>query len=330
MAVEGSTLVPTTRGWKQAWHLTPNDIIFDQYGRPQHIVSVQPTGLKEFYMVTLDDGYEILGDSTMGFNLMDKKWRDRYSKMNCLKNRQKVLGMKRPLTHKSISDLLDRELQRKDTHYEYAIPCSESVQFPTQDLPVPPYVLGVWQATMLRTKKHTKFGRDMEKIKKTCRQYGYKITETKHRFTITTIDGTTIPQSFARMQWVYPTYIPKEYILSSVDQRKQLIEGLVDGCEIKKADQKLKYRYCTQKIPELLAIQEIIESLGIKINIKYHKGMNYYFVTFESLPDFSVPYGKNRRIIRKVESVGQKHGVHIKVTGKTGEFLIEKGFIPVC
>lgn len=120
-------------------------------------------------------------------------------------------------------DITTSELYETRYQQRYMVPSVEPVPYPERELPIDPYKLGCWLA-----------GKRLPSVSGQIRKLG----------------------------WQYLDYIPEEYLISSIDQRVALLQGIMDArgrttsytkeCVVTLKKQKLAFDF-----------QELVSSLGI-------------------------------------------------------------------
>lgn len=168
---------------------------------------------------------------------------------------------------------------RKASNFAVAVP--EAAELPEVELPIEPYVLGVWlgdgdsdggrigsNATVLDDSGLS----DQEHVMSQFAAYS-PVSKDATRF------GTRGLTTLLRENsLLHNKHIPVAYLRSSIEQRLQLLQGLMDSDGCIASDGKASF---TQKDPALFAlVVELIRSLGIKVNV------------FENETSYPVPDGR--------------------------------------
>jgi hypothetical protein len=202
------------------------------------------------------------------------------------------------------------------------------VEYSARDLPVPPYVFGIWYATLSPVGRHWLRSRPLNKMQRVFRNYGYFIKTKKHKNGDTLFDiRPSIRDSFLFAGLNIPTSIPFYYLDGSTSQRTELLEGLIDGGLIKKYKNSNLHVSNDANYHLMRKIQSLVESLGIKTTLHTPSNSTSYTLKFRINDDFSLLYGANRRFVVKITEIPPQKCVHVD-TG--GQFLVGEGFIPVC
>jgi replicative DNA helicase len=142
------------------------------------------------------------------------------------------------------------------------IPVAMPVEMPTATLPIDPYVLGIW----LADGKHTssEVSKPDEFIWSEIQRRGYLIGANTGKScptrTIIGIRGELIKLGLFRNK-----HIPEMYLVSSVQQRVDLLRGLMDGDG---SANEARKQACFQSTSKQLSddVKELVESLGCRVN----------------------------------------------------------------
>lgn len=327
MAIESRTPVPTTEGWVLASQLRVGDLVFNPRGEPQPVRATQLYIPGECYEVSLDDGLSVIGDRHMSFKLQTRKWRQRHAKWqkSLATSKYAKKSMKRPLVVRNAKELFKGPLVRKDRTKEYSIGNCEPVQFPHADLPVPPYVFGFWFGTLSPSGYHwVPSDCDLERVKKRFRAHGFfirtfKSSGGKEKMSF----RPSVKDSFLFAGAEIPTIIPFSYLLSSPEQRAELLEGLMDSKNAKPNKRYGKHSFTEASWASIRRKQALVESLGYKTILSKREKRESYTLYF-------APTSKNpvytRRFIKKVEKIPPSQCAHIETDEP---FLVGEGFLAV-
>lgn len=282
-ALSLDTEIPTPAGWKRMEDVHEGDFVFGPDGKPAAVLYESPIFNKRMYAVEFEDG-EIIKASA------DHIW--------TVKSRSSVAAMKRvPKTKRNKStaryreggwyDATTEELARhyyrdrrdgKGRDYMYRVPMTQPVEYPERDLPLDPYLLGVWLGDGSSNNGHiTVSYEDAEETMRNLEGCGYSLTfrEKKDRAPAIIVDlkkhGTrATPESFLgkiRALGVYKNkHIPEEYMTASVEQRLALLQGLMDTDGTVSKSGECEFTQMDRAIVE--QVVELASSLGIKTKMK--------------------------------------------------------------
>ena len=328
MALLANQKVLTLDYWKPASKLEVGDYVFDRNGKPVRITLVQQYRSEQCYEVTFGDHMAVGGDAHLGFPIETEKYR---RQVRAYKAKKKF---KRPLKPMTVEYLLTQPLrQRRDNRSSFSIQTTKPLEFPNQDLPVPPFIFGFWFVNH-KPKGHMMFTKGREKfITDKFREYGYKVIPGM-RHPNGERQFTTYPTIPSQLFPPNPIKIPNNYLLASAEQRLELLQGLIAGKSRQYAPSKDTFRLTHNHYPTVLGIIGLIESLGNQSKVEYYSDKNSYTIYFKTRlrliegqvsPPVKVLLG--RRFIKRIEPVAPQLCVHIETDGEDNSFLVGEGFI---
>jgi deoxycytidine triphosphate deaminase len=340
--IEGKALaldtpVPTPDGWRTIGDLESGDWVFAPTGHEIPVTDVSEVMLgRPCREVTFSDGTTVVADA-------EHLWR--------VRTHDDPPHRRRTLTTDQIAQSV-----RRGSGYRWRLDQCAPVQYEERDLPIDPYVLGVWIGDGTSTKAEVTCAdqpilREIElagyPVQRASGPIAYRIGGAGH-----TRDGRTgrysanssMSSLLREMGVLGRKRIPREYLQASVAQRRALLEGLMDTdgyvdtlgrCDITTIDLELAEQYA-----------ELIASLGHRPLIATKTATLYgkvcglrHEVTFTPreivfrLPrkrarqQLTQRFNRGRSIVavRAVASVPVKC---IQVGSEEGTFLITRRFIP--
>lgn len=227
-ACDDDTLIPMPRGrFKRIGDIKPGDRVFGRYGRPVHVTQVFHHKNKTAYQVTLRDGRSFICCDEHLVPYIDNTGTGHVS-------------------HKPLGEMLNdytkiyKDGKRK---YKYRIPICDAVQYKKQDHIISPYAMGVLLGagcltentlTILSTDEHViqKFiqetGLDIDNMHTSKRGFGRSFTHDK----TADIIREELNRLYLRRKSSIEKFIPHEYLMDTIKNRKALLAGLLDtdGC----------------------------------------------------------------------------------------------------
>ena len=295
------TPLPTPRGWTTMGALRPGDLVFDESGQPTVVVgATRPMLGRPCREVVFSDGTTVVADIAHEWQTIDKS------------GREHGLRRQRIVTTAEIESTLVVRGERN-----HQIPLTQPVQYPERDLPIDPYVLGVWLGKSTTTKAEMTCSEP--RIVREVVGAGYAVA----------------PRWTRELELSGERVIPGEYLRASVEQRMALLHGLMDAdgdvdgsgrCNLTTADETMANRMC-----------ELIAGLGFCPTLARRRPR--YDVQF--VPDRPVVrlqrklgrqgtcgrFDRHRAIVdvREVTSVPVRC---IEVASRRGLFLVTRAFIP--
>lgn len=264
--------IPTPDGWKRMRDVHVGDLVFGKDGRPSRVLYESPTFNKPMYTVRFEDGSEVCASADHVWTVKTRKSKRRGKTWFDL------------TTEDMAGDFMHQRADGVGVEYKYRVPMNGAVEYPEKELPVHPYVLGVWLGDGTRTKGELTLNHaDAAHIASRIEECGYPVERVSYpsdrpngadRYIVDRrrhgSSDPRDPKSFRNtlksMGVLDHKRIPEEYLHASVEQRWELLRGLMDTDG-----------YCSKsgeceftQVDEAMALQvlELIRSLGIKATFK--------------------------------------------------------------
>lgn len=327
MAILATEKILTLDYWKPASKIQPGDYLFDRNGQPVRVKLVQTIQAQACYEVQLNDYTSVAGDGRLSFLVETPKYRKRTHEYKGKRQ------FKRPLAAKTVDELALAPLKTKHKRLAYSIPTASPLELPHQDLPVPPFLFGFWFFNQNRDRQYTFIPNYTQLIEQKFKDHGYKIEigrkihNGQHMFSVyPTIESQLAPN--------IPVKIPANYILSSKEQRLELLRGILCAKSRQYSKSRDTFRITTQNFGTIQQIQYIVESLGHRTKVHYDETKKYYTIFFRSRlnllenqvsPPVKVHLG--RRYIKQIEPLPPQQCIHIETDGPDNSYLVGEGFI---
>lgn len=337
-----STLVPTTDGWKAMKDIQVGDYVFGYDGKPTRVT--WESGVmynKECYKLTFSDGTEIVADKDHLWVAADAVGRTARAKSGRYIRTQVVT-----------TEQMSKSVTYDGKHSNWSIENCKPVHYDKKDLPIPPYIFGLWLGD--GAKDYAQLTTMDKEIEEAWFEYGVSIGLEPYSYGIQKRlrSGRKVNNRFTdtiKSMGVYKNkHIPDCYLQSSVEDRIELLQGLMDSdgtCEVSK--KKNSWSFCNKDKKIVDGFVELIASLGIKSTTSAykHKGeddFTYYvkFVSYDIQP-FKLERKKakeneltitnspsKRRFIRSIEKVESVPVKCIEVEAYDRLYLVTKNFIP--
>lgn len=324
-----TTPIPTPAGWTTIGQLSVGDEIIGGDGHPARVTRLTPVRTDSTcYKVTFDDETSIVADA-------GHLWLAR--KMSS--------GRKTPRIYTT--------QQMVDSGERFAVPRPPAVKSPEIELPVDPYLLGLWIGDGSTGQPHLNLRREDsdfiygELQALNVKPHWISDVKTARRLSVSEIGATYgSPSSFRqRMEELdifHSKAIPPQYLRASLDQRLALLQGLMD------TDGHVDgHGFCTfvSTIPHVAtAVMELVHSLGFLGHLtrqEDHRRITYkdvfkvHFTPTAELPPARLP----RHLARlkaetykwqqiSIESVPSVPVRCIEVDSHDHMFLAGFGFVP--
>ena len=129
-ALPNSTKIPTPDGFKRVDEIKVGDYLFDAFGKPTRILGVYPQGIKDVYYVLFKDGRKALCCE-------DHLW------SYCTTGQNKKFKQQRKFYTKTLKELQQLELKTQNHGYQILIPMNYAAQYSKKEYYIPPYVFGL-------------------------------------------------------------------------------------------------------------------------------------------------------------------------------------------
>lgn len=317
------TPVLTDKGWKTMGSLCKSDKVFDKEGKLVNILNISKVKNKKCLKIIFDNNEEIVSD-------FEHRWLV-YTK-NGNKKKERVM------TTQEIKDYND-----SITRHSYNILKIENAK-PLNNknikLPIDPYVLGVWLGDGHSI--DAKITQANKKVWEEIKKRGYDIGDDVSQGGAGLASTRTIfnlQKELRKNNLIKNKHVPDIYLLSSYEQRLDLLRGLMDsdGTFNKKRN---RFSISTTKKCQVEFSTKIISSLGIKTTtLKYFKNINgkkiqCYNVEFKTdsfnpflirNQDLNLKTEKDKhtfRAIKNVEEIDSVPTICIEVDSPSSTFLI--------
>jgi len=267
------TELPTPNGFIRLADLKEGDQLFDENGNVCNVVKLHPINLSpESYEVQFDDGTKVEACAEHLWSTWDRKTRLKYSK-----TKKDSLGPQ----VRNTKEILNSLRVNSNNTANHSIPCSKPVNYSKKDLPIDPYVLGVWLGDGTSREGSIECAdkfilEEIERAGYSIHLHKSSIRESKScRYGIgDKIDNgrgskiRVLMKQLKELNLINNKHIPEIYLHSSIEQRLSLLQGLMDtdGCCFKGA-----MEYCSVNQQLAYGVLELINSLGIKANCKKNK-----------------------------------------------------------
>jgi deoxycytidine triphosphate deaminase len=335
------TLVPTSQGWRTMAELEPGDLVFDEDGFPTVVLAATPPLTdRPCFEVRFSDGTVVVADANHLWRTIKKN------------DRRHGLRVDRVVTTRQIAETL-----RVRGEVNHHVPQAGAPWYAERELPIDPYVLGVWIGDGTTTKGEITCA-DAEILAEVAAA-GYRVAPQRTRPLVYRIGGTghsrcattgrltrndSLSSKLRNLELLGRKRIPDEYLRASIAQREALLQGLMDTdgyvdrfgrCDLTTVKADLAEQMC-----------ELVASLGFRPKLARKRAIlnNRYIgprYEIQFVPDrpvfrLSRKLGRHRtrgrfHDFRGVVDVREVPSVPVRcveVSSPSGLFLITKAFIP--
>lgn len=253
------TLIATPTGWQTMGDTHVGDVILTPFGDRTTVTGVFPKGTRPVYRVTLRDG-------STSESCEQHLWQ---------------------IESEQISEVIDTlELKRRiDAGKQVDLPRLEPLDYNKRDYSLDPYVLGVILACgSIQSNGDVKFGTNDIGIVEEIRRRGYNVVEATERSKRRIIYWINDVKNTIRMLGLedkhsWETFIPESYLYGSVEQRLDLLRGLMDADGSINSNGRMSFSCESKRLAE--NVQALIRSLGGRAI--FNVWTNVTFVSFDQL-----------------------------------------------
>ena len=254
------TPIPTPTGWTTMGHLHTGDQVFDAAGKPCHVTYATPVmHERQCYEVLFDDGSTIVADADHQWSAYDfpawKSFREAQYRAGRAVTyprlaRDQSARRRRPRVV-TTQQMLDEGLHAcSDGRPNWYIPLARPLDLPDADLPVDPYVLGCWLGDGKTASSEMTIGAEDEgHFRGELASAGPLRTLTRELLAVGLLRGAR-------------KHIPTAYMRGSVEQRRALLQGLLDTDGHVETSGVVDL--CLADLPLLRQARELVCSLGHK------------------------------------------------------------------
>ena len=239
-----STLIPTKYGMRSLADVSVGDIVYDEKGKETTVIDTVVEYPKTAYYIHFSTGEKIHCGGEHQWTLWDHHARKQYNRKNTTqlnkpdnwatwKDDNSGRGAKTIDTDEMYLTQTFKSGLRDDR--EYSIFTCDPIQWEEKQLTVDPYVLGYWLGNGTRRNSQITVNYDdWEHVKNKIEQAGYyfstinKKPQDKHMVTASIAKKGQFNNSIFSL-FKGKNYIPEEYKYGSIEQRKQLLYGLMDS-----------------------------------------------------------------------------------------------------
>lgn len=237
------TPIPTPDGWATMASLQVGDYVFDKDGRPTQVTVKSRVKNIGVFKLTFDDTTEIRCDEEHLWYMFD--------------------GTTKPVTELIVGDCL---------------PIAKPLELPEQDLPLDPYVLGYWLGNGKHTSGEISAALDDEEaLRKIFTTRGFELSGQAYlkngsKGWAATIKG--IRGHLSRIGVRGNKHIPAPYLRGSYEQRKSLLQGLMDSDGSANAFRRSAV-FCNTNPVLMRQAYELACSLGLRAKVHTLQAMGF-------------------------------------------------------
>ncbi len=344
-ALAVDTPIPTPTGWTTMGELRVGDEVYGADGKPRPVVAVSEVMLgRPCYDVLFSDGETLTADAS-------HQWR------TTTKAARKRCGPSAVVTTEQMAASL-----RVRDEVNHHIELTAALRCPELDLPIDPYILGVWLGDGTSTKAELTCGTGDEHVLEEIRAIGHDVWPASGRVAYRvgglsrgregrlrdalgrySADGS-LSSTLRRLGLLGHKHVPVEYLRASIGQRLALLQGLMDSDGHVDDAGRCEFVNTREELSD--AVFELAAGLGLRPK-KRKKRVTLYGVDHGVAHQVTfTPWFEVFRLPRKIDRLktSGRHHTHrgvadvrpvatrpvrcIQVGAADGMFLAGRSFIP--
>lgn len=274
-ALNNDTLIPVAdeRGYVPISELKIGDKVFDENGEPTEVLGVYPQGMKSAYSVKFSDGAEIICND-------EHLWNVRKRTAHYIDKPYETMTLRKMMDYGIVRDSSSGRCRN------FYIPMNKAVKREARVYPIHPYAIGVLlgDGNLHSESRLCISSNDEYVVNKFADLIGAVAAEkSKHNYNWYFIR----PNATDNLKYIQQKEladkcdfkdlfftksinrrIPREYMYGSVEQRYDLLRGLMDTDGTVSKNNRCNCSFSTNN--ELLAkdVQELVRSLGMRASVK--------------------------------------------------------------
>lgn len=252
--------IATPSGWVENGSLSVGDKVIGRSGRPITVTGVFDQGEIDSYKMSFSDGTDIICSEEHLWSLLTHKTRHTTRSLKTMTTREIIesgLYYDSPGTHRR-------------NQYKYYLPLVSPVEYSEKDYDIHPYLMGtlIANGSYTRPWNHRITTNDIEVIDyiKTVSDVNIKnatyTTSTCHQWDLGSQLRSKLQKSGLYGKRSHEKFIPSEYLFGSVEQRKEILAGLVDGDGFAGGKKNKRSEYGTVSLQLAKDFCELVRSLG--------------------------------------------------------------------
>jgi hypothetical protein len=295
----------TPNGWILMGDIKKNDLVIGSDGKPKKVLEIFPQGIKDVYRILFNDG-------TFTESCEDHLWLVN-SPTRIHRTIKNINNCEYPFKIKKLGEIKKDGLYDKNGNRKYYIPMVKPIEFNEKEFYLHPYVLGCLLGDGCLTIKNTTnfstsdneivnifnnylpINHELKKIE--LIKYDYRVISKNQRVNNVNEEIINLKLNGCNS---YTKFIPNDYKFSSINQRLDLLRGILDtkGRVIKR-EHRIEITLASKKLIE--DIQFIVQSLG-GVGRLHNKCVNYkgnvkkYYRLLIKLPPKFTPFKLSRKI----------------------------------
>ncbi|AUH44984.1 replicative DNA helicase [Streptomyces sp. CMB-StM0423] len=289
------TPLPTPTGWTTMGEIRTGDLLLAADGSPTRVVAATEvmTG-RPCYEVTFDDGTAIVADA-------DHQW---LTDTRASRRSERIPAAVR--TTKEIAETL-RCTSLADNRLNHSVPTTAPLALPSRPLPIPPYTLGLWLGD--GTADAERITTADPEVLRFIADDGMDVRRVGKTITFAWRHGSLLV-ALRENGLLGNKHIPQDYLRGSVEQRRELLAGLLDSDGTVTDTGSVRFAVTNRALAE--DFRELVTSLGFRCGTTTERAAGHtqrtstvHIVTFTTADDVFRPERK-----RRTHEARRKAGIH--------------------
>lgn len=272
------SMVSTMYGFKAMSSVTVGDMISHPDGYNTRVIAIHPQGKKDIYTVTFTDGTSTQCSTE---HLWQIRKNGKISKQEAKRGEAESIW-----TSEQMYDYYEN--LKEGSRYTLSIPLAKPVQYTVRNkFFIDPYVLGflIGDGGLTNNVTYTTADKEINTYIQQRLPKGYSVNDVmsqKYGYSITDDDNTRTTKGYFKKNLIKAEldklglmfkrsekkFIPKKYLFSTINDRYNLLSGLLDSDGTVDKDGGISYSTSSKQLA--YDVQHLVESLGGRATITVH------------------------------------------------------------
>jgi replicative DNA helicase len=253
------TPLPTPSGWTTMGEVEVGDTLFDEEGKPCRVTNTSPIRRLDCYRVKFSDGTELVADG-------DHLWQGFITKATTYygKRAREAQDFRDVWDSTEVVDMRTIASNMAGGGAGPRIPSARPLDLPEADLPLDPYLLGVWLGD--GDSRIGWISNPDDDIHDEIARRGYAIVDktNQQRCRRYKVEGLT--DGLRVLGLLQNKRVPDIYLRGSEQQRRDLLAGLLDTDGWAPAEGGRRVLFEVMSKPLAMGVRELAHSLGWKVS----------------------------------------------------------------
>ncbi|MEV7867539.1 type IV secretory system conjugative DNA transfer family protein [Streptomyces sp. NPDC088124] len=275
------SLIATPTGWKRMGDIKVGDEVLTPFGTVTTVTGVYPRGVRPVYRLTLRDGSSAESCNEHLWSIERWKSSVKYLEGKTEDGKRAYVGGNDGQTAERVTEIVttDELKSRVDKGRQVDLPRIMPVAYPEADLPIAPYVLGALIGDgHIGKAGFSWLSCNDEEIVEEIRRRGHTVSEYKvkdgHCLTYSVLGVSKHLRELGiagKRSW--ERSIPGAYLFGSVQQRTDLLSGLMDTGGTISRKGEMEFTSASRELAE--DVQILVRSLGGRVAINVKTNVTY-------------------------------------------------------